>query len=81
MESDSEKRGNMDKELEQRMLVYMEELEKTNQEILIALKWCLKLLAHIKPAAPNPNEWEGMLNEVKRIIKVTENIHSGKPFH
>ena len=71
----------MNKCLEEKMLAYIDALEKTNGQLVIALKQCLELLAHIKQATPDPNKWQGMLDEIQRIVKVGESVYSEKTFH
>lgn len=60
---------------------YIATLEKTNDELLRTLKQCVKLLAEFKPAVPDPQGWQDMLNEFHKVIKVGERIIIQKTLH
>jgi hypothetical protein len=64
----------LDKELEQKRFDYITALEDTNEELLKSLKYSVAVLKEIKPSAPDPQKWQGMLDTFKETIKVGERI-------
>ncbi|MEJ2725092.1 MAG: hypothetical protein P8175_10700 [Deltaproteobacteria bacterium] len=63
------------------VLVYVEALEEVNEELIFTLKGCLRLLASIKFAAPDQDEWQGMLDAIENILKSREIVKMGKRYH
>ena len=51
-----------DPDLIQKMLNYIDALEKTNDELLATVKKCVKLLTQFKETVPDPQGWQGMLD-------------------
>jgi len=71
----------MNKAMEKKILVYVEALEIINQQLVIRLQKCLEMLEHIKPAAPDQEPWQGMLDDMKRIIRSGEKLQPQKSLH
>ena len=40
---------------------YIDQLEKTNEELLTSLKHCVRLLENLKVQVPNPKRWQDLL--------------------
>ncbi len=71
----------MDKDLYQKMLAYIDALENTNEQLVIALKRCVEIFAQLKKNTPDPEGWQSMLDEFEKIIKVGEVLYEKKTFH
>ena len=71
----------MDKEAEQKMLEYMVELEKTNEQLVKALKLCVEVLSSMQPNVPNQSKWQSMLQEFENIIAISEKVVDKKTIH
>lgn len=71
----------MEKELEQKMINYIDALEKANEQLVIALKKCLELLARVQPTKADQEKWKNMLEEFENIVKVGESIADKKLTH
>ena len=72
---------NMDKDLEQKMMNYIDALEKTIDQLVFALKSCVELIGHLKPIEPDEERWKGMLDDLKGIIRVGERITDQNPLN
>ena len=70
---------NMDKDLEQRVLNYIDALEKTIDQLVFALKSCVELIGHLKPIEPDEDRWKSMLEDLEGIIRVGERILEQNP--
>ena len=64
----------MENKLNQKVFNYITTLEDTNEELLKTLKYCVAVLTQIKPSAPDPQKWQGMLDTFRETIKVGERI-------
>ena len=64
----------MSEDSTQKISHYISTLEDINEELLKSLKYSVKVLTAIKPSAPNPKEWQEMLNTFQETIKVGERI-------
>lgn len=71
----------MDKDLEQKMMNYIDALEKTIDQLVFALKSCVELIGHLKPIEPDEERWKGMLDDLKGIIRVGERITDQNPLN
>ncbi len=69
----------MDKELEQKMMNYIDALEKTIDQLVFALKSCVELIGHLKPIEPDEEKWKSMLDDLEAIIRVGESIAEQNP--
>ncbi len=69
----------MDKDLEQRVLNYIDALEKTIDQLVFALKSCVELIGHLKPIEPDEDRWKSMLEDLEGIIRVGERILEQNP--
>jgi len=72
---------NMDKEVEQKMMDYIDALEKANEQLIFALKKCVELLALVRPPEAGQKGWQNILDDIEEIIRVGERIVEGKPLH
>ena len=68
----------MENELNQKVYDYITTLENTNEVLIKTLKYCVAILAEIKPSAQDLEEWQKMLNRLQETIKLGENIISEK---
>ena len=68
----------MENELNQKVYDYITTLENTNEVLIKTLKYCIAILAEIKPSAQDLEEWQKMLNRLQETIKLGENIISEK---
>ena len=64
----------MDKDLEQKMLKYIDSLEGVNEQLVFALKHCVKLLGELQPLGENKANWKKMLNDLEDITGLSDNI-------
>jgi len=64
--------------LNQKVFDYITTLEKTNEVLIKTLKYCVSILAEIKPSAQDPKEWQQMLNRLQETINLGEKIISEK---
>ena len=69
----------MDKDLEQKMMNYIDALEKTIDQLVFALKSCVELIGHLKPIEPDEEKWKRMLEDLEGIIRVGERIVDQNP--
>ena len=69
----------MDKELEQKMLSYIDALEKTIDQLVFALKSCVELISHLKPIEADEEKWKSMLEDLEGIIRAGERISEQNP--
>ena len=68
----------MDKDQGQKMLAYIDALEKANEQLVFALKKCVELLVQIQPNDADQKLWKGMLEDLQGIIRVGERIIESK---
>ncbi len=68
----------MQTKLNQKVFDYITTLEKTNEVLIKTLKYCVSILAEIKPSAQDPKEWQQMLNRLQETINLGEKIISEK---
>ena len=69
----------MDKELEQKMLNYIDALEKTIDQLVFSLKSCVELISHLKPIEPDEEKWKSVMSDLEGIIRVGERIAEQNP--
>jgi hypothetical protein len=68
----------LENELNQKVYDYITTLENTNEVLIKTLKYCVAILAEIKPSAQDLEEWQRMLNRLQETIKLGEKIISDK---
>lgn len=56
------------------MLKYIDALEGVNEQLVIALKECLRLLSEYPPLGENPGNWKKMLNDFENIAGLSDNL-------
>ena len=71
----------MNQDQQQKMLEYIDALEKTNKQLVISLKLCVELLNTMQPDILDQQKWQSMLKEFEKIITVGEKIVEKKTFH
>ena len=71
----------MNKTTEQNMLAYIDALEEVNEQLVFAVKKCVEIFAQLKQDTPDPEGWQGMLDEFDKIIKVGEGLYEKKALH
>ena len=71
----------MASELEQKLLNYIDILEKTNEQLLETVKRCVEVLEQMRGLVPDPEGWEEMLNLFHETIKAGERVSQQKTFH
>ena len=71
----------MNQDQQQKMLEYVDGLEKTNKQLVISLKLCVELLSSMRPEVPDQQKWQSMLKEFEHIVAVGEKIVEKKTFH
>ena len=64
--------GIASKEFAKRLFEYIAFLEKTNDELVVTLKHCSKILEEVKILVPDPQGWQQLLDELQRAIKAGE---------
>lgn len=69
----------MDKDIEQRVITYMDALENTIDQLVFSLKSCVELISHLKPIEPDEKKWKNMLDDLEGIIRVGERISEQNP--
>ena len=52
------------------MLDCIDALEKANEQLVVAFKQCLKVLAQVEDLVPDQQGWKETLNEFQKIISV-----------
>jgi len=73
--------ANMNKDQQQKMLEYIDALEKTNKQLVISLKMCVELLSNFQQEVPDQQGWQNMLKEFEKIITAGEKIVEKKTLH
>jgi hypothetical protein len=68
-------------ESDAKLFKYIATLEKTNEELVKTLTYCVELLAQFKPAVSDPTGWQKMLDAFQETIKVGERIAGDKTLH
>lgn len=63
------------------MINYIEALEAANDQLVIALKRCLELLANVPPEVADKEAWQSMMEDFNKLVKVGERIISNKTLH
>jgi hypothetical protein len=56
----------------QDMLNYIQALEALNDQLLFTLKKCVQVMTPFKELAPDPDDWQEMLNLFDETIKAGE---------
>ena len=69
----------MDKDLEQRMMNYIDALEETVDQLVFSLKSCVELIRHLKPIEPDEEKWRNLMEDLEGIIRVGERIAEQNP--
>jgi len=73
--------ANMNQGQQQKMLEYIDALEKTNKQLVISLKMCVELLSNFQQEVPDQQGWQNMLKEFEKIITAGEKIVEKKTLH
>lgn len=68
----------MDKEQKKNMLKYIAALEGVNEQLVIALKHCLRMLCELQPPGEDEANWKKMLNDLEDITGLSDNIFQNK---
>jgi len=71
----------MNQDQQQKMLEYIDALEKTNKQLVISLKMCVELLSNFQQEVPDQQGWQNMLKEFEKIITAGEKIVEKKTLH
>ena len=71
----------MNQDQQQKMLEYIDALEKTNKQLVISLKMCVELLSNFQQEVPDQHGWQNMLKEFEKIITAGEKIVEKKTLH
>ena len=66
---------------QQKMLEYIDALEKTNTQLVVSLKMCVELLSNFQQEVPDQQGWQNMLKEFEKIITAGEKIVEKKTLH
>ena len=64
----------MKNERERKMMEYLDALEGVNEQLVFALKHCVKLLGELQPPGENKANWKKMLNDLEDIAGLSDNI-------
>jgi hypothetical protein len=63
------------------MIDYIEALEATNDQLVIALKKCMELLADVKhPQAKQPG-WKSMMEDFEELVRLGERVIKKETLH
>ncbi len=57
-------------QLDKEIYNYLSALEDTNEQLVNALKQCVKLLSQV--SASNQEEWQQMIDQFQKVIEVAE---------
>lgn len=68
-------------EQDKKIFNYIAALEKANEELVKALKFCVDLLTQLKSSVPDPKSWQKMLDALQETIKVGERVVGDKTLH
>ena len=60
------------------MLKYIDALEGVNEQLVLALKECFRLLSKYSPLGGNPGNWKKMLNDLENIAGLSDNLAEKK---
>ncbi len=55
--------------------------EKTNEQLVIALKSCINLLERVQPPTSNKQQWQRALDGLDKMLKACEKIYEPKIYH
>jgi hypothetical protein len=65
----------------EKLLAYIDAIEKTNAELVNTQKKCVELLIRFKDMVPNPEGWQEMLDLFQETIKIGERTVEEKTLH
>jgi hypothetical protein len=68
----------MNEEREQKMLKYIDALEGVNEQLVIALKECMRLLSAYPPVGAKPVDCKKMLNDFEGVAGLSNNLAEKK---
>lgn len=71
----------MDDKLKQKTFDYIATLEKTNAELVKALRLCVEALSKFESSAPDREGFQELMDEFHRTLKSAERTAEEKPFH
>lgn len=60
---------------------YIQALGQSNRQVVVSLKLCGNLLAHIQPWMANKEDCQDILDEVERIVEVGDKVVEKTKFH
>lgn len=63
------------------MIDYIEALEATNDQLVIALKQCVEVLASIPPPICDQPGWQEMIEDFEKLVKATERAKGNETLH
>ena len=63
------------------MIDYIKALEATNDQLLIALKKCVELLASIPPPICDQPGWQEMIEDFEKLVRAVERAEGNKTLH
>jgi hypothetical protein len=72
--------GYLSKE-ENPVLEYIAALERVNDQMVITLRYCVKLLTEFKSQVPDPEGWQDMLNTFVLTLHEAETAREKRTFH
>ena len=55
--------------------------EAVNEQLVITLRYCIKLLTEFKEDVPDPEGWQDMLGTFEETLKSAEAVHGRGTFH
>ena len=58
---------------------YINALEEVNEQLVFALKECVQLLSRVQPTEESQKGWQNILDNIKGVIRVGEEIVEKKP--
>jgi len=62
----------MSKDQAQKVLDYVEALEKTIKELVNTLNKCVEIMTGLTPSVPDVQQWQEMLDALEETIKTAE---------
>lgn len=65
----------LDRDQTEKVLEYIETLENGNDQLLSSLKKCVEVLTQFKDIAPDPDNWEEMIDLFKATLAAGERGH------
>ncbi|MCF8142726.1 MAG: hypothetical protein K9N21_02270 [Deltaproteobacteria bacterium] len=71
----------MSNEKDQRIFEYLAALEDVNNQLILALKKCVEVLAQFQNFVPDPHGWQEMLDLFEVTIREGERVATDKTLH